>query len=59
MEREDSNKPVKAPEREFAGPLWKHPYFAYIWLSMIPFVFLLVLGWLAMKNGWLPNSQSK
>jgi hypothetical protein len=52
---QENPKPVATPEREFKGPLWKHPYFMYIWLSMIPFVLLLVLAWLALKNGWLPN----
>jgi hypothetical protein len=48
--------PVPKPEREFEGPIWKHPYFAYIWVSMILFVGLVVAAWLAIKNGWLPNS---
>jgi hypothetical protein len=55
---EQNLKPVPKPEREFEGPIWKHPYFVYIWLSMIPFTILLVAAWLALKNGWLPGSGS-
>jgi hypothetical protein len=49
-------KTVPAPEREFQGAIWKHPYFMYIWISMIPFFLLLILGWLALKYHWLPNT---
>ena len=56
MDTQEPSKPVARPEREFDGPIWKHPYFVYIWLSLIPFVLLLVAAWLAIKQGWLPNS---
>jgi hypothetical protein len=54
---EQKPKPVREPEREFDGPIWKHPYFMYIWLSLIPFALLLVASYLAIKNGWLPNGN--
>lgn len=43
-------------EPEFEGPLWKHPYFLYVILTLVLFGFLVIAASLALKNGWLPNS---
>jgi hypothetical protein len=43
-------------EPEHEGPIWKHPYFLYVILTAILFGFLLIAAFLALKNGWLPNS---
>jgi hypothetical protein len=43
------------PEEEHEGPLWKHPYLIYIALTAALFLFLLLIGWLAWNNGWIPN----
>ncbi|MBY0469947.1 hypothetical protein K2X30_02190 [bacterium] len=42
-------------EKEFSGPLWKHPYVIYIWITAILFAILLFAGWLALSNGWIPE----
>jgi hypothetical protein len=47
-------KPLK-PEQEHEGPLWKHPYLAYILLTLVLFIFLLIIGWLALDQGWIPS----
>lgn len=43
------------PEPEHQGSIWTHPYMVYVVLTMVIFLFLVVLGALALKNGWLPN----
>lgn len=42
-------------EEEHQGPIWKHPYLVYVLLTGFLFAFLLVAGWLALKNGWIPT----
>ena len=44
-------------EAEHQGPIWKHPYMAYVLLTAVLFVFLLGMGWLAWSNGWIPNRR--
>jgi len=48
------NQPMR-PEREHQGPIWKHPYFAYIYGSVALFSLLLLIGWLGLENGWIPS----
>jgi len=43
------------PEPEWTGPIWKHPYFLYIWLTLGLFVFLLLMAYLATQEGWIPS----
>lgn len=43
------------PEEEHTGSIWKHPYMIYVALTLILFVLLVVVGWLAWTNGWIPN----
>jgi len=42
-------------EKEFEGPIWKHPYMVYIWLTMILFTVLLIVTWIAFSSGMIPN----
>ena len=42
-------------EPEHRGSLWTHPYMLYVLLTMVLFVVLLILGWLAVSNDWIPN----
>jgi hypothetical protein len=42
-------------EDEHVGPIWKHPYFLYILLTLVLFLFLVGMPWLAWTNGWIPN----
>ena len=48
-------QPDLRPEEEHRGPIWKHPYFLYVLLSIALFFGLLVAAWLAISNGWLPS----
>jgi hypothetical protein len=48
-------EPEPQLEKEHEGPIWKHPYFAYIVLTMLLFGFLVLMGWLALENGWMPS----
>jgi hypothetical protein len=50
-----SQKEKPRPEREFDGPIWKHPYALYILLTAILFIFLVLAAWLAIENHWLPT----
>ena len=42
-------------ETEYSGSIWTHPYMVYIWATVILFLILVFLGWLAWTNGWIPN----
>lgn len=48
-------KPPVSKEVEFSGPLWKHPYFLYIILTLVLFGLLVLLAWLAVENDWVPK----
>ncbi len=50
-------EPQRKPQREeeHQGPIWKHPYFAYILVTVAIFGFLIVAAWLALENGWVPK----
>lgn len=54
MEEKDCVIPQER-EPEFKGPIWKHPYFIYIWLTAALFLILLIAAVLAIKNNWIPN----
>ena len=43
------------PEREHQGPIWKHPYTIYIFLTVLLALFLGFMGWLAILNNWIPD----
>lgn len=45
----------KSVEPEHTGPIWKHPYFAYILLTVVLFLFLILAASLALQNDWLPK----
>ncbi|MFN7684186.1 MAG: hypothetical protein ACK5QT_02110 [Oligoflexia bacterium] len=42
-------------EPEYQGPIWKHPYFLYVWITLALFSFLLLMAWLAQSQGWIPE----
>ncbi len=46
---------VLKPEREHQGPIWKHPYVLYLILTVVLFIGLLLIGWLALNNDWIPS----
>jgi len=48
-------KPTHVKEAEFSGPLWKHPYFLYILITIVLFGLLVLLAWLAVENDWVPK----
>jgi hypothetical protein len=43
----------KRPPEQIPG--WKNPYVLYILLTLGLFAFLVVMGYLALQNGWIPN----
>ncbi len=47
------NQPMREPEHQ--GPLWTHPYMLYIVLTVVIFGGMLLIGWLALENGWIPS----
>jgi hypothetical protein len=55
MEQEKPMSKSLAPEREWTGPIWKHPYMIYVWLTLVLFAFLLLMAWLAWTNDWIPH----
>jgi len=46
---------MQTREKEHEGPIWKHPYFIYVLLTLALFVFLLIMAWVALSNGWIPT----
>jgi len=42
-------------EPEHEGSLWTHPYAIYIILTVVLFVFLILMGYLALENDWIPR----
>lgn len=42
-------------ESEWTGPWWKHPYMVYIFGVVGLFVFLGLMGYLAVENDWIPK----
>lgn len=46
---------MNKPEPEHKGPWWAHPYALYVWATVGLFAFLIVMGWLAVSNGWIPE----
>lgn len=51
----DPNK--LAPEPEWKGSKYSHPYLIYVVLTVVLFVFLVVMGGLAWTQGWIPNRR--
>jgi hypothetical protein len=51
----DVRKPEARHEPEFTGPGWKNPYVIYIVLTLVLFGFLVLMGYVAWTNGWIPN----
>lgn len=47
------DKPEHEPE--FAGPGWKNPYVLYIALTLGLFLILVIVGYAAWTNGWIPH----
>ncbi len=45
----------RAVEEDFKGPWWKHPYMVYIVAVTLLFGFLILMGWLAIENDWIPS----
>lgn len=54
---DDTKRELKT-EPEFTGPAWKNPYVLYILLTLGLFLFLVLMGYLAWTNGWIPNRGS-
>jgi hypothetical protein len=57
-EKSDEQRKTLQPDPEFTGAWWTHPYVLYIFFTMILFAGLVLAGYLALKNGWLPNQRS-
>ena len=42
-------------EPDQRGPWWSHPYAVYVGATILLFGFLILMGWLATVNDWLPQ----
>jgi hypothetical protein len=51
----DPTKSDAKREPEFTGSGWKNPYVIYIFLTMALFGFLVLMGYLAWVNDWIPK----
>lgn len=57
----DPNTPNVPPqqsresEKEWSGSVWKHPYMLYVGGTMVLFMFLLLVAYLALENDWIPK----
>jgi hypothetical protein len=50
-----AGKPAGNTEKEWNQPKWKHPYAIYIAATVTLFGFLLLMGYLAIENEWIPK----
>jgi hypothetical protein len=46
---------MKPHEPEHQGPIWKHPYLIYVVLTAVLFAILVGLGYVAYRNGAIPD----
>lgn len=46
---------TRESEKEWSGPAWKHPYMLYMIGTLGLFMFLLLMGYLAVENDWIPK----
>jgi|GEM_PF-4012062 len=53
MKRQNSVKSYVEPE--FVGPAWKHPFVLYSLATVLLFIFLLGMGYMAIQNDWIPS----
>ncbi len=42
-------------EPEHRGSKWSHPYIAYIWLTVVLFLGLILAGYIGYQLGVIPN----
>lgn len=49
---------VRHDPQEYAAGGWKNPYLVYILLVTALFLFLILMGYLAWTNGWIPSRGS-
>ena len=53
----------QSPEREKTNEdsarasIWTHPYTLYIILTIVLFALLVLAGWIASVNDWIPNRR--
>ncbi|MBC7386201.1 MAG: hypothetical protein H7301_08595 [Cryobacterium sp.] len=50
--------PLVTPPRsgnDWSGSGWKHPYVIYLFATVALFGFLLLMGYLAIENEWIPK----
>jgi hypothetical protein len=40
---------------EFEGDKMHHPYVWYVGGTLVLFLFLVAIAWLALDNGWIPQ----
>ncbi len=45
-------------EAQFTGSGWKNPYVLYILLTTALFLFLILMGAIALDQGWVPSRSS-
>ena len=48
-------QPSRGVEKDWSGSGWKHPYALYLMGTVVLFAFLLLMGYLAIENDWIPK----
>jgi len=51
----EPQSPPPKYEPQFTVPGWKNPYVIYIALTLLLFLFLVLLGYVAWTQGWIPS----
>ena len=51
----EKQKLAHSDKQDWTKMGWKHPYMIYVLLVLGLFVFLGVMGYLAVENEWIPN----
>lgn len=49
------SSPIPRSEKDWSGSGWKHPYVIYLLGTFVLFGFLLLMGYLAIENEWIPK----
>jgi len=52
---DNRDKMKEIPIYEYRGTFWKHPYMIYLILTVILFIVLLLITFLAVNNGLIPK----
>jgi hypothetical protein len=54
-DQESKNGYEARHDPEFEGDKMSHPYVWYVGGTLVLFIFLVAMAWMALENGWIPR----